>query len=361
MAKKALINKANRKPKFEVRGYTRCQRCGRPHSVFRKFGLCRICLREMAHAGELPGVTQVQLVSPAPVDARTTATAPPIADRPMRQVSETQRPRNRGERGTTRHDDDRPDRGHAHASAQRQPGVPRLGVPCRRSKLKTHIAEILQQEGYIAGWTVNDVEGRPAPARAGRRPEVRPQPGAQHRRRPARLQARPAGLREVDRPAQGARRPGRGDHLHVDRAADRPAGEQEGRGRGSPRLRLVRERANMSRIGRLPIPVPGGVDVTIDGQHGHASRARRARSSHTVAAPITRRARRGRHAAGAAARRRAAEPRAARPVPHADRQHGHRRHRGLHQDPRDRRRRLPRRRHAARTSSSPWASATRCR
>lgn len=56
MAKKALVNKAQRKPKFKVRAYTRCNRCGRPHSVFRKFGLCRICLREMAHAGELPGV-----------------------------------------------------------------------------------------------------------------------------------------------------------------------------------------------------------------------------------------------------------------------------------------------------------------
>ena len=58
MAKTALINKAKRKPKFAVRGYTRCNRCGRPHSVYRKFGLCRICLREMAHAGELPGVTK---------------------------------------------------------------------------------------------------------------------------------------------------------------------------------------------------------------------------------------------------------------------------------------------------------------
>ena len=38
--------------------YVRCQRCGRPHSVYRKFGLCRICLREMAHAGQLPGVTK---------------------------------------------------------------------------------------------------------------------------------------------------------------------------------------------------------------------------------------------------------------------------------------------------------------
>lgn len=56
MAKKALVNKANSKPKFAVRAYTRCQRCGRPpHAVFRKFGLCRICLREMAHRGELPG------------------------------------------------------------------------------------------------------------------------------------------------------------------------------------------------------------------------------------------------------------------------------------------------------------------
>ena len=56
MAKKALIIKSARKPKFKVRAYTRCSRCGRPRAVLRKFGLCRICLREMAHAGELPGV-----------------------------------------------------------------------------------------------------------------------------------------------------------------------------------------------------------------------------------------------------------------------------------------------------------------
>jgi small subunit ribosomal protein S14 len=58
MAKKALVNKAARKQKFAVRAYTRCQRCGRPRSVFRAFGLCRICVRQMAHAGELPGVTK---------------------------------------------------------------------------------------------------------------------------------------------------------------------------------------------------------------------------------------------------------------------------------------------------------------
>jgi small subunit ribosomal protein S14 len=58
MAKTGLKNKAGRKPKFKVRAYTRCQRCGRPHSVYRKFKLCRICLRELAHAGEIPGVTK---------------------------------------------------------------------------------------------------------------------------------------------------------------------------------------------------------------------------------------------------------------------------------------------------------------
>lgn len=58
MAKKALIEKANRTPKYKVRAYTRCQKCGRPRAVFRQFGLCRVCLREMAHAGEIPGVTK---------------------------------------------------------------------------------------------------------------------------------------------------------------------------------------------------------------------------------------------------------------------------------------------------------------
>ena len=58
MAKTALRVKQARKPKFAVQGYTRCQRCGRPRAVFRKFGLCRICLRDLAHAGEIPGLTK---------------------------------------------------------------------------------------------------------------------------------------------------------------------------------------------------------------------------------------------------------------------------------------------------------------
>ena len=61
MAKKALVQKAARTPKFKVRGYTRCQRCGRPKAVYRKFGLCRICFRNLALAGEVPGVTKSSL------------------------------------------------------------------------------------------------------------------------------------------------------------------------------------------------------------------------------------------------------------------------------------------------------------
>ncbi len=58
MAKKALINKQQGRQKFRVREYTRCRRCGRARAVYRKFMLCRVCVRELAHAGELPGVTK---------------------------------------------------------------------------------------------------------------------------------------------------------------------------------------------------------------------------------------------------------------------------------------------------------------
>ncbi|MDP3130733.1 MAG: type Z 30S ribosomal protein S14, partial [Bacillota bacterium] len=42
--------------KFAVRDYTRCERCGRPHAVYRNFKICRICFRELAYKGQIPGV-----------------------------------------------------------------------------------------------------------------------------------------------------------------------------------------------------------------------------------------------------------------------------------------------------------------
>ena len=56
MAKKSMIIKANKPQKFKVREYTRCKRCGRPHAVLKKYGICRICFRELAYKGEIPGV-----------------------------------------------------------------------------------------------------------------------------------------------------------------------------------------------------------------------------------------------------------------------------------------------------------------
>ncbi|MDD5293311.1 MAG: type Z 30S ribosomal protein S14 [Candidatus Izemoplasmatales bacterium] len=56
MAKTSQIVRQKRGSKFQVRNYTRCERCGRPHAVYRKFKLCRICFRELAYKGQIPGV-----------------------------------------------------------------------------------------------------------------------------------------------------------------------------------------------------------------------------------------------------------------------------------------------------------------
>ena len=58
MAKKSWIAKQKKTPKFAVRGYHGCQKCGRARSYLRKFGLCRICFRELALKGEIPGITK---------------------------------------------------------------------------------------------------------------------------------------------------------------------------------------------------------------------------------------------------------------------------------------------------------------
>ena len=58
MAKKSLMAKALRTPKFGVRKYERCKRCGRRRAFMRKFQLCRICFRELAVSGQIPGVVK---------------------------------------------------------------------------------------------------------------------------------------------------------------------------------------------------------------------------------------------------------------------------------------------------------------
>lgn len=56
MARKAMVEKWKKPKKYKVREYSRCKICGRPHSVYKEFGICRVCLRMMALEGKLPGV-----------------------------------------------------------------------------------------------------------------------------------------------------------------------------------------------------------------------------------------------------------------------------------------------------------------
>lgn len=56
MAKTSLKIKQSRPQKFQVQAYNRCKLCGRPHAYMRKFGICRICFRNLAHQGHIPGV-----------------------------------------------------------------------------------------------------------------------------------------------------------------------------------------------------------------------------------------------------------------------------------------------------------------
>ena len=58
MAKTSLIVKASRPAKYSTRNYSRCRLCGRSRAFLRKFGVCRICFRELASQGKLPGVTK---------------------------------------------------------------------------------------------------------------------------------------------------------------------------------------------------------------------------------------------------------------------------------------------------------------
>jgi small subunit ribosomal protein S14 len=56
MARKALIVKSKKEPKYKTRRYNRCQLCGRPRAYYRKFQICRICFRSLASKGEIPGI-----------------------------------------------------------------------------------------------------------------------------------------------------------------------------------------------------------------------------------------------------------------------------------------------------------------
>ena len=116
MAKKSMIAKAARPQRYKVRDYSRCNRCGRPRAVFKKFGLCRICLRELAHAGVIPGMTKSSLVGGRDV------LTDPIADMLTRIRN-------------------------ANKALHETAAMP-------TSRLKEDIARLLKEEGYIRDYRV---------------------------------------------------------------------------------------------------------------------------------------------------------------------------------------------------------------
>ena len=210
------------------------------------------------------------------------------------------------------------------------------------SKVKEALAKILVSEGYIEDFSIDDDPGRP-----GRKLRIVLKYTPDRRRTIS-------GLRRVSKPGlrvytsadRGAPRPRRhGDRHPVDQpgAHDRPRGAAAPRRRRDPLPRLVGAFDPMSRVGKKPITIPSGVDVTIDGSRGRREGPERDPRSTTP----PRRSRSPVRATSLlrdASRRRARQPGAARPHPLARRQHGHRGVGGVHPRPRDRRRRLPRHR-----------------
>ena len=123
MAKTSLVVKQKRTQRYKVRQYTRCNRCGRPRAVFKKFGLCRICLRELAHQGAIPGMTKSQLVGDAEM------MTDPIADMLTRIRNANKAMHDTAEMPT--------------------------------SRIKEEIARVLRDEGYIKDFRVVESEDLP--------------------------------------------------------------------------------------------------------------------------------------------------------------------------------------------------------
>ena len=132
------------------------------------------------------------------------------------------------------------------------------------SKLKEAVARILEREGYITGFDVDERPGRPGQA-PDDPDEVHERSPAHDLRPEARVAAGPARLHEGRRACRVCSAAWASRSCRPTRAPDRPRGARAQRRRRSALPGLVAERAVMSRIGKQPITVPSGVDVTIDG------------------------------------------------------------------------------------------------
>ena len=89
MAKTAMKVKQQRKQKFSTREYTRCKICGRPHSVLRKYGICRLCFRELAYKGQIPGVKKASWQAGS-TQRRRVLTKSEVSAKPFPNLSENE-------------------------------------------------------------------------------------------------------------------------------------------------------------------------------------------------------------------------------------------------------------------------------
>ena len=250
MASKSKIAKALRKPKFSTRLVRRCRLCGRPRAVYRKFGICRICFRKLADEGLIPGV--------------------------RRRV---------GKRDPTT-DDDRPHRRHVDPHPQRgaRRTAPRRNAALQGEARTGRSAQARRLHLGLGG------SGRPSPAKQ-LRVHLKYGPNGERVIRHIRRVSKPG--RRVysgaDRLEAGARRTGNLDHQHQPRRDQRSRSPAAETGRRSA-LRSVVDRANagslntphrchqqvegnaMSRIGKKPVVVPGGVKVAVADSTGDGRR-----------------------------------------------------------------------------------------
>ena len=196
LGKEVLVVKQARPQRFKVRNYSRCNRCGRPRAVFRKFGLCRICLRELAHQGAHPRHDEVELVG-------DTMLTDPVADMLTRIRNANKALQDRVVMPTSQAEGrDRP---------PPEGGGLRQGLPRRARRVV-----------------------RPPRRRA----QVRPQPRARDHRPEARLEAGSPRLRAQGPPAARARRHGHRDPVHLEPVSSPTAPPQE-RGVGGEVIAFV--------------------------------------------------------------------------------------------------------------------------
>ena len=326
MAKTALTVKAARKPKFKVRATLGARAAAGPARSTASSGCAGSASARWRTAASCPA-------SPSPAGRPPRCrTAPPKpvsrGSRINRALPQRPRPHRRSAvetavRRATGHDDDRPDRRHADPSAKRE-----LGLSRHRDDAVLEDQGAYRRDPPAGGYIQPGASKTPRSARTSWWSSSSGRPVSDRSRPAPGFEARPAGLRKEGQPASSPGRTGHRDHLDVRwPMTDKQARSVELAGKSSPTSGNEGRKHSMSRIGRLPIPYR---TVSKSRSTAGMSRSRGRRARFRTPSPSRSRCQgRGRHDRRHPSQRREQGAGAARPVPHADRQHGDGRDPGL--------------------------------